>query len=121
MWFTKDLANMRKELHHRESKWLRSEGGDDHKQMRFSTHAWKALRYYEAVSTRILTAEVLTHVGLLAIIVAYAPTNQASEEMKDQFYADFDEVMTKTNGLTMVLGDFNASLGDNVPGIDGPH
>ena len=25
---------MRKELHHRESKWLRSEGGDDHKQMR---------------------------------------------------------------------------------------
>ncbi len=28
------LANMRKELHHRESKWLRSEGGDDHKQMR---------------------------------------------------------------------------------------
>ena len=87
----------------------------------FSPYAWKALRYYEAVSSRILTAEVLTHVGPLAIIVAYAPTNQASEEMKDQFYAAVDGVMTKTNGLTMILGDFNASIGDSVPGIVGPH
>ena len=50
----------------------------------FSPYAWKALRYYEAVSPRI------TRVGPLAIIVAYAPTNQASEEMKDQFYAALD-------------------------------
>ena len=28
VWFTKDLANMRKELHCRELKWLRSKGGD---------------------------------------------------------------------------------------------
>ena len=33
VWFTKELANMRKELHHRELKWLRSKGRDDHKQM----------------------------------------------------------------------------------------
>ena len=87
----------------------------------FSPYAWKALRYYEAVSPRILTAEVLTRVGPLAIIVAYAPTNQASEEMKDQFYAALDGVMTRTNGPTLIIGDFNASLGDSVPGIVGPH
>ena len=29
----------------------------------FSLYAWKALCYYEAVSPRILTAEVLTHWG----------------------------------------------------------
>ena len=34
VWFTKDLANMRKELHRSESKWLQSKGGDDQKQMR---------------------------------------------------------------------------------------
>ena len=28
--------------------------------------------------------------------------------------------MTKKNGLTMVPGDFNASLEDSVPGIVGP-
>ena len=87
----------------------------------FSPCAWKALRYYEAVSPRILTAEVLTRVGPLAIIVVYAPTNQATEEMRNQFYANLDGVMTKTNGLTMILGDFIASLGDSIPGVIGPH
>ena len=29
--------------------------------------------------------------------------------------------MTKTDGLTIVLGDFNASLGDSVWGVLGPH
>ena len=83
--------------------------------------AWNALHYYEAISPRLLTAEVLTHVGPLGITVVYAPTNQASEEVKEQFYADLDRVMTKTNGLTLVLGDFNASLGDSVLGVVGPH
>ena len=41
--------------------------------------------------------------------------------MKEQFYADLDGVMTKTNGLTMLLGDFNVSLGDSVPGVVGHH
>ena len=27
VWFTKDLANMRKERHRRESKWLQNKGG----------------------------------------------------------------------------------------------
>ena len=34
VWFTKELATMRKELHHSESKWLQTKAGDDHKQMR---------------------------------------------------------------------------------------
>ena len=29
--------------------------------------------------------------------------------------------MTKSNGLTILLGDFNASLGESVPGVVGPH
>ena len=57
----------------------------------------------------------------MAILVVYAPTNQTSEEVKDQFYADLDGIMTKTNGLTMVLWDFNTSVGDSVPGVVGLH
>ena len=87
----------------------------------FSPHAWNALRYYEAVSPRIFKVEVLTRIGPMTILVVYAPTNQTSEEVKEQFYTDLDGVMTKTNGLTMVLGDFNASVGDSVPGVVGPH
>ena len=34
VWFTKELANLRKELHRRESEWLRSRAGEDRKQMR---------------------------------------------------------------------------------------
>ena len=49
VWFTKDLANMRKELHRRESKWLRSKGGDDHKQMR-SEYLEVRLIYSKAVT-----------------------------------------------------------------------
>ena len=52
--------------------------------------------------------------------MVYAPTNQATEEVKDQFCTDLDRVMTKINGLT-VLGYFNASFGDSVPGVVAPH
>ena len=48
VWFTKDLANMRKELHCRELKWLRSKGGDDQKQMR-SEYLEMRLIYSKAV------------------------------------------------------------------------
>ena len=48
MWFTKDLANMRKELHRRELKWLPSKGGGDHKQMR-SEYLEMRLIYSKAV------------------------------------------------------------------------
>ena len=34
VWFTKELATMRKELNRSESKWFQSKVGDDCKQMR---------------------------------------------------------------------------------------
>ena len=41
-------------------------------------HARAALRHYQAVSSRILKAELLTQAGPLLVIVAYAPTDQSS-------------------------------------------
>ena len=80
-----------------------------------------ALRHYQAVSPQVLTAEFLSRTGPLSIIVAYAPTDQSSMEVKKHFNSDLDYVMVNANGLTMVIGDFNATLGETVQGVVGPH
>ena len=85
------------------------------------THALAALRHYQAVSPCILTAEFLSQVGPLMIVVVYAPTEDSSEDDKEQFYSELDGVMRKANGLTMVMGDFNASIGESVQGVVGSH
>ena len=82
-------------------------------------HAWSALWHYQAVSPHILTAEFLSQVGPLMIVVVYARTEDSSEEDKEQFYSELNRVMRKANGLTM--GDFNASIGESVQGVVGPH
>ena len=84
-------------------------------------HAKAALRHYQAVSSRILKAEFLTQAGPLLMVVAYAPTDQSIAEDKDQFYSDLDCVMTTANGLTMVMGDFNAAIGETMQGVVGCH
>ena len=40
---------------------------------------------------------------------------------KDQFYSDLDCIMTTANGLTMVMGNFNAAIGEAVQGVVGCH
>ena len=84
-------------------------------------HARAAMRYHQAVSPRVLAAEFLTKVGLLLIVVAYAPTDQDSTEEKDRFYSDLDRVMSNGNGLAMVMGDFNASVSERMKRVVGPH
>ena len=57
------------------------------------------------------------------VIVAYAPTNQDTTEVKDHFYCQLDSVMHRTNGsgMVVVLGDFNATIGEEVLGVTGPY
>ena len=86
-----------------------------------SPHTRAALRHYQAVSPQVLTAEFLSRAGPLSIIVAYALTAQSSVEVKEHFYSDLDHLMANANGLTMMMGDFNATLGETVQGVVGPH
>ena len=86
-----------------------------------SPYARAAMRHHHAVSARILAAEFLTQVGPLQVVVAYAPTNQGSEEEKDQFYDELDCVVTRGNGRVMVMGDFNASVSEKLHGVVGIH
>ena len=73
------------------------------------------------MSLWVLTAEFLSRAGPLSIIVAYAPTDQSSVEVKEHFYSDLDHVMANANGRTMVMGAFDTTLGETVQGVVGPH
>ena len=50
-----------------------------------------------------MVAEFLTEMRPLSVVVVYAATNQSIVEDKEQFYSDLDGVVSKTNGLAMVI------------------
>ena len=80
-----------------------------------------SMRSYHPVSPRVLSAEFQTQVGPLLVIVVYAPTNQHNDEEKDEFYNDLDNTLSRGNGLVIIMGDFNASISESVPGVAGTH
>ncbi len=49
------------------------------------------------------------------IVSAYAPTLTSSQEIKEQFYEDLDQLIKTTpeNDKLMILGDFNARVGND--------
>ena len=52
--------------------------------------------------------------GKLSIVAAYAPTQQASDHEKDEFYTRLDQAMTLTHRSKLLcLGDFNAVSGSD--------
>ena len=55
------------------------------------------------------------------MVVVYAPTDQSSTEDKDHFHCDLESVMTRANRVTIVMGNFNATVGETVQGVVGPH
>ena len=64
--------------------------------------AKSTLRSWHSVSSRLLTAEFLTQMGLLAVIVAYAPTQNSDSLEKDTFYEDLEEIMMRMNNLLLM-------------------
>ena len=86
-----------------------------------SPQAQAALRHHQSISARILTAEFLTQVGPMMIVVVYALTNQDSAEVKEQFYEDLNCILSRGNRQVMVMGDLNASVSEKVHGVVGPY
>lgn len=66
-----------------------------------------------AISERIITLKLSTKVGTATVISAYAPTLQASDDTKDQFYDSLIQVMSRIpiSEKVYLLGDFNARVG----------
>ena len=70
---------------------------------------------------RMLVAEFLTQMGPLSVVVVNAPTIQKTVEDKEEFCSDLDRVVSRISELAMVMGDFNAAIGESVQGVVGDH
>ena len=68
---------------------------------------------YSPISERILTARVHTKHVNISIVVAYAPTNEKEDAIKESFYDQLSGVMDRLPRQDVVLlgGDFNARVG----------
>ena len=79
-----------------------------------------SLLEWEAVSPRIITARFKSTARNVTVINAYAPTNLAGDDIKDQFYEQLQAVISKVpkRDLTILLGDLNAKIGSDNSGLE---
>ena len=79
-----------------------------------SQDATGALIEWTPVSERIIQARFHSRHIKLTVIHVYAPTEDADEETKDEFYARLQEVLDKRNkhDMLVITRDMNAKVGE---------
>lgn len=100
----------------------RKETHSDGVAIMLSNEAQKTLLGWEPVSPRIIMAKFKTsHKRIVVnIIQCYAPTNEAEEEAKEDFYQKLEETRRKCKekDLTILMGDLNAEVGSDNTGFE---
>ncbi|KAI5751342.1 hypothetical protein M8J77_006574 [Diaphorina citri] len=77
---------------------------------------------FTPISDRVMMINIASEKRNINIIQVYAPTADKSDEEIESFYEDIKKVLrtTKKHDVTMILGDFNAKVGDiEVDGVTG--
>jgi len=76
--------------------------------------ASKAVNGYLAVSDRVIMIKLSGKPFDITIVSAYAPTQDHSDEILEQFYSEVDECLkhTKAHEVLFIGGDWNAKVGD---------
>ena len=80
-----------------------------------SKEAGKSLKECEPISERIIFARFESKCQNTTIIQVYAPTNDAEEGVKGDFYHQLQSAYNKRKArdLTMVIGDLNMKVGSD--------
>ncbi|GFR93740.1 craniofacial development protein 2-like [Elysia marginata] len=72
----------------------------------------KSLMEWEPINHRIIRARLYSRFAKLTIVQCYAPTEDAADDEKDEFYSKLQEVLTyiQKHDITIVMGDLNAKV-----------
>ena len=82
--------------------------------------ASKALIEWKPISERMIRARFDSKYCKATIIQVYAPTNEKDDDVKADFYNVLNSEIQKTpkHDMLMVIGDFNAKVGDDRQGFE---
>ncbi|XP_019618826.1 PREDICTED: uncharacterized protein LOC109465826 [Branchiostoma belcheri] len=83
--------------------------------------ASRALTGWKPVNDRIITARFQSRHGKTTIVQVYAPTEDADEVDKDDFYEQLQDTFDNipSHDVKILMGDFNAQIDSNRQGFDG--
>ena len=86
-----------------------------------SKNAAQALMSWKPVSDRIITARFYSKFIKTTIIQAYAPTNDADDDVKNAFYEEIQKIFDDVpkHDMLIALGDWNAKIGYQMHGEQG--
>ena len=82
--------------------------------------ASKALCEWDPIDERLLYARLKSNHGNISMFVCYAPTNDALDERKDDFYEKLEQVISRVakHDILICAGDFNAIMGSSNEGFE---